>query len=86
MLHEDLREQRHMSNFPAIGFIVSSVDDFQRTVGAELDRAAPPPDLGASATKYLWFRDANGAALAVRIDTLRRVECVTPFFAAADSG
>ena len=75
-----------MSTFSAIGFVMSSEEDCHRQVGMALDRAAVPPDLGVSAAKYLWFRDASGAALAARIDSQRRVECVTPFFAAADGG
>ncbi|WP_437526537.1 hypothetical protein WME79_41160 [Sorangium sp. So ce726] len=75
-----------MSNLSAIGFAVSSEDDLRRTVGAALERAAPPPDLGASAAHYLWFRDASGAALAVRLDAGKEIECITPFFAAPDGG
>lgn len=74
-----------MSNFSAIGFVVSE-DNFQHTVGTALDRAVPPAELGSSAANYLWFRDASGAAIAARIDSQKRVECVTPFFAAADGG
>lgn len=86
MLREELRKQRPMSKLAAIGFIVSSEDDFLRTVGTVLNRAAPPADLGTSAARYLWFRDASGAALAARVDSQGRVECITPFFAAADGG
>lgn len=75
-----------MSNLSAVGFTVSSEEDFQRMVGAALDRAAPPPDLGAAAAHYLWFRDASGAALAVRLDAQKAIECITPFFAAPDGG
>ncbi|WP_437724862.1 hypothetical protein [Sorangium sp. So ce861] len=67
-----------MSNLSAIGFAASSEDEFLRTVGAALERAAPPPDLGASAAHYLWFRDASGAALGLCAMESRMV--------AADSG
>jgi hypothetical protein len=75
-----------MSNLSAIGFDVSSEDDFQRIVGAALDRAVPPSELGASAAHYLWFRDASGAALAGRVNARKELECLTPFFAAPDGG
>ena len=75
-----------MSHLSAIGFDASSEDDLQRMLGAALDRAAPPADLGASAAHYLWFRDASGAALAARLDARKAVECVTPFFVAPDGG
>ncbi len=75
-----------MGNLSAIGFAVSSEDDFRRTVGAALECAVPPPDLGASAAHYRWFRDASGAALAVRLDARKAIECITPFFAAPDGG
>lgn len=75
-----------MSNLSAIGFLVSSQDDFQSTVGKAIDRALPPANLGPLAENYLWFQDASGAALAARIDAQKRVECVTPFFAAGDGG
>lgn len=82
----DLVYTSHMSNLSAIGFGVSSEEDFQRTVGAALDRAAAPSELGAAAAQYLWFRDASGAALAARIDDGKGIECITPFFAAPDGG
>ncbi|MFO0759063.1 MAG: hypothetical protein U0359_21405 [Byssovorax sp.] len=75
-----------MSNLSAIGFAISSKEDFQRTLGAALDRAAPPRGLGASAADYLWFRDASGAALAARLDDRKAIECITPFFVAPDGG
>ena len=75
-----------MSNLSAIGFAASSREDFQRAVSAAIDRAAPPPDLGASAARYLWFHDASGAALAARLDAQKAIECITPFFVAPDGG
>lgn len=75
-----------MSNLSAIGFGGSTVEDFQRTVEAAIERAGAPPELGAFGARYLWFRDPSGAAIAVRLDRRNRIECMTPFFAASDGG
>ncbi len=75
-----------MSNLSAIGFAFSSETDFQRGVGAALDHAVHPSELGTLATRYLWFRDSSGAALAARLDAENAIDCITPFFVAPGGG
>ncbi|MBI2376150.1 MAG: hypothetical protein HYV07_19310 [Deltaproteobacteria bacterium] len=75
-----------MSNLRAIGFSASSRDDFLRAVDSAFERAEPAPNLGACASKYLWFRDSSGAALAARVESRKRIQCLTPFFDAPDGG